>query len=61
VRAVNASVDTSSAVAENSATARHSVWSGALSVLATGAAIFGAGAATAFPVSTISQDVRLAS
>ena len=59
---MKARVETSSPEVEGGATARHSVWSGALSVLATGAAIFGAGAATAFPVSTaISKDVRLAS
>jgi hypothetical protein len=42
-------------------TARQSVLSGTLSVLATGAAIFGAGGALAFPFSTVPQDVRLAS
>lgn len=58
---MKANLHSNSVVTENDAAARHSVWSGALSVLATGAAIFGAGAATAFPVSSDAQDVRLAS
>jgi hypothetical protein len=58
---VKAGQDSNSAAATGRVTAHHSVWSGALSVLTTGAAIFGAGAATAFPVSKVSDDIRLAS
>jgi hypothetical protein len=58
---VKAGQDSNSAAATDRVTAHHSVWSGALSVLVTGAAIFGAGAATAFPVSKAPHDVRLAS
>jgi hypothetical protein len=58
---VKAGHDSNSAAATDRVTAHHSVWTGALSVLVTGAAIFGAGAATAFPVAKVSDDVRLAS
>lgn len=41
-------------------TTRQSVWSGVLSVLVKGAAIYGVGPASAFPLSTVPGDVRLA-
>lgn len=42
-------------------TTRQSVWSGVLSVLAKGFAIYGVGAASAFPFSAVPRDARLAS
>jgi hypothetical protein len=42
------------------AVTRRSVWSRTLSVLATGAVIYGAGAASAFPFTTVAKDNRLA-
>jgi hypothetical protein len=57
---VEARLDSNSPAATGRITARRSVWSGALSLLATGAAIFGAGPASAFPFSAIPKDVPLA-
>jgi hypothetical protein len=41
-------------------TTRQSAWSGVLSVLAKGFAIYGVGPASAFPFSTVPSEVRLA-
>ncbi|MDT7740242.1 MAG: hypothetical protein QOK09_3611 [Mycobacterium sp.] len=57
---MKARLDSNSPAIAGRFTAHRSVWSGALSVLATGAAIFGAGPASAFPFSKIPEDVRLA-
>jgi hypothetical protein len=57
---VKASLDSNSPAVAGHITARQSIWSGVLSVLATGAAIYGVGPASAFPFSTVPKDVRLA-
>jgi hypothetical protein len=54
---VKASLDSNSPAAAGRITTHQSIWSGILSGLATGAAIYGVGPASAFP---FSKDVRLA-
>jgi hypothetical protein len=55
---MKASRDTNSPAVTRRIVARRSV-SRVLSLLATGAVIYGAGAASAFPFSTVPKDIRL--
>jgi hypothetical protein len=57
---MKASRDTNSPAVTGRTVARRSVWSHVLSLLATGAVIYGAGAASALPFSTVPKDIRLA-